>query len=166
MQDESQIEKSTSPELSPTEILSQMSRRADEIITDSETVTTPLKYLGVKRSVSESGIETVSLSSRSGAGLNRTSDPETGATMYELSVLFHGTGDRGTRVYSWSSLEPTLDVTVNSEVNGRTDPITVTESEEIKSTQQVIERYFPEQQSKPDTTRQSFARKILARLRK
>jgi hypothetical protein len=168
MQDESQAEKIVSPELSPTEIISQMSQRVDEIITDSETTkVSPSPYFGIKKNTSEAGIETTSLSSsRSGAGLNRTSDPNTGATLYELSVLYHGTGDRGADIYSWSTLEPVVNYSVNSEMNGQSEVVPKTDPNEIKSTQLFIEQYFPEQPPKVDNVKQSFARRVLARLRK
>ena len=166
MQDESQAEKSVSPEFSTTEILSQMSQRADAIITDSETTkSVPSPYFGVKKNISESGIETASLYSRSGAGLNRTSDPSTEGFLYELSVLYHATGDRGARQYSWSSAESVLNYRVNSEINGLSETVPKTDPEEIKSAQLLIEQYFPEKVSKLDDKKQSFARRILARLR-
>lgn len=165
MQDESQLEKSVSPELSPAEILSQMSSRADEIITDSETTkVAPSPYFGVKKNISETGVETASLYSRSGAELIRTSDPKAGTTLYELSVLFYNTDDRGAHKYSWSPKEPVVNYSVNSEMDGQGESVPKTEPEDIKSTQSLIEQYFPEQQS--ETAKRSFARNVLARLRR
>ena len=165
MQDESQTEKNTSAELSPKELLSRMSEKADAVIADTEK--NPSLYFGVRKSISDSGIELTSLcSTQTGAGMSSARDLETGATSYELTVLYHGSGDRGAFKYSWSTLEDSLKYAVESEMNGNEEPVVKTGQTEIKSVQSLLESYFPDQEPKKDKTKKSLARRVLASLRK
>ncbi len=165
MQDESQTENNASAELSPEALLSQMSKKADSIIADEQN--NPNLYFGVKKTVSDAGIEVTSLKSRkTAAGLTSAHDSETGATSYELSVLYHGTGDRGVYKYSWSTLDTAVSYAVQSEMNGTEDPILKTDRAEIQSVHSLLENHFPQQELKKDTVKLSLARRVLASLRK
>ena len=166
MTNETDVEKTVSPELSPVEVLAQMSKKADEVIIDSQTTTErPSPYFGVENVVSETGIETSSLRGRT-ADLIRTRDPETGTTSYKMSVLYYHSGDRGAFRYAWSTLEPTISYSVNSELTGLSEPELKTEPADIRSVQSMLESHFPERATKQDEKKQSFAHRILARLKK
>jgi|GEM_PF-6496667 len=164
MDNESKIEKATSEEALPAEILSQMSQRADEIMIDSQTKTDHSPYIEAKTTMSEGGLETQLLRGRSGADLRRTYDPENGETSYTLSVLYYSSGDRGAHYYSWSTFEPVMSYAINSEFDGQSEPVIKTDPSEISAVQLQLESYFPKIEQAE--VKQSFARRILALLKK
>lgn len=149
MNNEPNIEKNTSPELSVAEVLSRTSAKVDEMIAyaeASEEADPP--YSRVHKSISETGVETALIISRAtGSKLNRTYDPETNATSYEMRMRLLGQARDfiGEGIYSWSSLEPVIYSSVDTIERGRTEPVQCTDLGMAESIGYGLESHFPKQ---------------------
>jgi hypothetical protein len=163
MLDKSKSEESAAVELSPSELLVQVSDRVDAIFED--TTKSPDSYFVVKTAVPETGTEVSSLYAvQSGVFMKRSYNQTTGTTSYGLSELYHNGPDQGAYKYFWSTLGPDIGFSVDSKTNGENKPVLKSDKTDIESLRTKIEGYFP----KPtiETTKQTLARKALALLRK
>jgi hypothetical protein len=162
MRNESGLENSANGELSPSELLLQVSKKVEAIFDDA--TKRPNLYTDVNTVTSETGTEVSYLcASRSGAGLKRSRDKNTGTTGYELSEIYYHDLSKQVFVYCWSTLGPAVSFSVNSEVWGDSEPELKTGKENIRLLQKMIEGHFPE----PDleVTKQTLAQRVLAFLR-
>lgn len=101
-------------------------------------------------------------SKKSGARLKRITSQNDDAA-YQLSVLWHGGGDRGAFISAWDSSGDTLSRTHQSEVQGYTQQSPGT----VKHIQKVLadlNELYPEETEQPQLPKQKIAKRILDRL--